>query len=260
VGRVSDLNTEHLLELLREGRPDEGEILEVLRNPFCTVEIAELVARTREWSTAHLVRERLAGFPGLPVGVALNLLATLPWLSLLHVGQNPRTPPVVRRRAERKLLERVQKMTLGEKVALARLAHRPLFAALIQCGDEPVALALLDNPRLVENDVLLLITSDRLPDPLVLAISRHRRWWSYYGVRRALTGHRQTPLPIALGLLVQLKRADLVALSGDHRAPGSVREAAGELLELERAGQRRVVQSRGDDGARGISDGTESVW
>jgi hypothetical protein len=260
VGRAADLNTEQLLAVVRDGGPDPVEILEVLRNPYCTIEIAELVASRREWASSHLVRERLAGFPGLSVGVALNLLATLPWLSLLHVGQNPRTPPVIRRHAEKKLVERVHTLALGEKVALARLAHRPLFRALIQSGDEPVSVALLDNPRLVENDILVMLNSDRLADSVVLLVSRHRRWGSYYGVRRALAAHRRTPLPIALGLLVQLKRVDLAGLAGDPRVEPRIREAAGDLLELERVGRRRVIQSRGDVAPRGLSDGTHRVW
>ncbi len=75
----------------------------------------------------HGVRELLAGFPGFNFCRALDLLATLPWVSLLTISQAPKTPPVVRRHAERKLVSQMLTMALGEKIALARRAHRALF-------------------------------------------------------------------------------------------------------------------------------------
>ena len=128
---ISTLNSDQLLDRVRRHDLDEPAILEVLRNPYCTVEIAELIAESRLWTTSYKVRERLAGTPGIPFARAANLLGTLPWLSLLLVAQEPATAPMVRRHAEKKLLEKIGKMTLGEKVALARRAHRPLFSKLI---------------------------------------------------------------------------------------------------------------------------------
>ena len=93
---ISSMNSHELLALVGERRLDGLEVLEVLRSPYCTPQIAELIAADRRFLTTHGVRELLAGYPGFNLSRALDLLATLPWVSLLNVAQNPRSPPVVR--------------------------------------------------------------------------------------------------------------------------------------------------------------------
>jgi len=237
--RVSELGSGALLERVSSGELDEGEVLEVLRNPHCTVEIAERVVMTPRWLSSHAVRERLVGFRGMPLGRALNLLPTLPWLSLLHLAQMPQAPPVIRRQAERRLLGRITTMTLGEKVAIARRAHRPLFRRLVTTGDESTLTALLDNPRLVETDVLVVINTGRPSAGLLTTVARHYRWGERYAVRRALAESPDAPLPVALAALVQLKVTDIARTARKIDLPDAVRSAAWALVEKRRLNSKR---------------------
>ena len=132
---ISRLDSQQLMRFVEHHDLDELEVLQVLRSPFCTAQIAERIASDPRLLDAYAVREKLAGFPGFTFGRALDLLSTLPWTSLLSLAQSPRTPPVVRRQAERKLLGLLVSMSLGEKIALARRAHRALFRVLIGTGD-----------------------------------------------------------------------------------------------------------------------------
>lgn len=229
--RIADLGPEELLDLVEQGDLDELQVLDVLRNSYCSVEVARVVANNRAWLSSHLVRERLAGFRGLPVGTALNLLPTLPWLSLLHVAQSPKVPPAVRRHAERQLLVRLQRMALGEKIALARMAHRPLFRPLLDLPDAQVHEALLDNPKTVENDVVLMLARLEQGSGLFPIILRHRRWGASYAVKRAIARAPRAPLPLALSSLVHLKKPDLEDIVGTGSAVPEVRAAAQALLE-----------------------------
>jgi len=242
MGRIADMATTELLELVRTGELDEGAVLEILRNPYCTPEVAEHILGNRRWLSSHVVRERLAGFPGVGFSRALGLLANLPWLSLLHLAQNPRTPPMVRRHAERRLLNHLPQMALGEVIALARLAHRPLLRALIATDQPRVQLALLDNPRLVENDVLLLLNREGIGAEVLLAVTRHRRWGRAHAVRLRMVVHPALPLPVALSLLVELGPVELRDLSARPDVPEPVRTAAAELAE------RKGSASQGDGG------------
>ncbi len=228
---IADLGPVALLELVERGELDELQVLDVLGNPYCSVEVARLVATNRSWLTSHLVRERLAGFRGLPVGTALNLLPTLPWLSLLHVAQSPKVTPVVRRHAERQLLIRLQRMALGEKVALARMAHRQLFRQMLELSDSRVYEALLDNPRTVENDVVLMVARLEQGSRLFSIILRHRRWGASYAVKRAIVRAPQAPLPLALSSMVHLRKPDLNEIAGAAGTMPEVRDAAQALLE-----------------------------
>ncbi|MGD8440315.1 MAG: hypothetical protein PVG53_07250, partial [Holophagae bacterium] len=84
--RIADLSSRQLLELVRNGGLDDFATLAVLRSPFCTPQIAELVAADRQRLATRAVRETLAGFPGLNNAQVLNLLGSLPWTSLLAVA------------------------------------------------------------------------------------------------------------------------------------------------------------------------------
>ncbi len=230
MARIGDLNSEQLLALVRAGDLGPQEILQVLRNPFCTIEVAQLAAESPRWLSAHAVRERLAGFRGLPLPHALNLLATLPWLSLLDLAKAPETPPVVRRHAEHRIENQLSQMSLGEKVALARQAHRPLFKHLLAAREAMVLIALLNNPRLIENDILVALNTTEVPADFTTALARHPRWGQYYRVSLALAECPHTPLPIALSSLVRLQLRDISRVATHPKVPEKVRAGARRLL------------------------------
>jgi hypothetical protein len=256
---ISDLDSKGLLDLVRSRQLDELEILKVLRSPFCTVQIAEEIASDRRALDGHGVRERLAAFPGFNFGRALDFLGTLPWTSLLSIAQSPKTPPVIRRQAERKLVGQIQSMTLGEKIALARRAHRAIFKVLITTGDGQVLSALLDNGRLVENDILVMLNTVKPPPEFFAELARHRRWGQYFRVRRALVECPNTPYPLALSVLVQLPKADLKRALVRPDIPDNVRNAAEALLEREAQGMRRVIDFSVYDGDGGAAQPPEDL-
>ena len=254
---ISELDSAGLLEALRRHQLDEIEILQVLRSPFCTAQIAEEVASDPGLMGTHEVREKLAGFPGFTFGRALDLLATLPWTSLLSLSQSPRTPPVVRRHAERKLLAQLASMTLGEKIALARRAHRAIFPALINSDDGQVLCALLNNARLVENDILVILNTSNPPREFFSELASHRKWGPYIRVRRTLVVCPRTPLPLALSVLVQLSLPELRRVLDFPDLSEKVRDAARSLIDREASGHRRVIEFSGDDSDGGCAQPPE---
>lgn len=232
--RIAELASDELLELVRTGGLDELQILEVLRSPFCTPQIAESVASSREHLGTQAIREKLAGFPGLSNAQALGLLGSLSWSSLIAVAQTPKTPPLIRRQAERKLIYQIPTMTLGEKIAMARRAHRALFPGLIARADEKILTALLDNPRLVENDLVVLINTGEPPVTFISTVARHFRWSKNFAVRRAIVACSLSPLPLALSILVQLPRSEQKRMAEREDVPDRVRSAAEALVARDR--------------------------
>jgi hypothetical protein len=257
---ISTLDSERLMEFVDGHQLDELEVLQVLRSPFCTARIAERIASDPRLLDAHAVREKLAGFPGFTFGRALDFLGTLPWTSLLSLSQSPRTPPVVRRQAERKLLAQLATMALGEKIALARRAHRAIFQVLIGTGDGQVLSALLNNPRLVENDILVILNTCEPPPEFFGELAGHRKWGPYIRVRRGLVECEHTPLPVALSVLVQLSLTELRRVLERPDLPERVREAAQSLLDREASGERRVIEFSGDDSDGGGAQSPEGLW
>ena len=229
--RIAELGSDELRALVGSGMLDDFQILDVLRSPYCTPQIAEMLASNREHLGTQAVREKLAGFPGLNNAQAINLLGSLSWASLIAVAQTLQTPPLVRRQAERKLILQVPSMSLGEKIAMARRAHRALFPALIAVGDDKILTALLDNPRLVANDLVVIINTGEPPIDFVTAVARHHKWGKIYGVRRAIVECPTSPLPLALSVLVQLPQSDRKRIAEREDLPERVRSAAASLWD-----------------------------
>lgn len=253
------MNGDQLRRLVAAGELDPLDAAAVLRNPYCPVEVAEQIADSSALLDLHGVRELLSGFRGMPLSRAMSLMATLPWVSLLNLARRPSTPPQVRRQAERKILERTPRMALGEKIALARRCHRPLIRPLIVDAEARVLEALLDNGRLVENDVLLMLNTRSPPPELCRAVAGHRRWGACYRIRRALVESPATPLPVALSVLVQLRLSDLAALARKPGVPAPVRAASAALKEKKERGLEGMVRSPGDHARRPVREPPEDL-
>jgi hypothetical protein len=151
-------------------------------------------------------------------------------------------------------------MSLGEKIALSRRAHRAIFKVLIGLGDGQVLSALLNNPRLVENDILVILNTSEPPPEFFTDLARHQKWGPYLRVRRALVECPHTPLPVALSVLVQLPVGELRHAEARRDLPEKVREAVVSLLEREAQGLRRVIEFSGDDSDGGGAQSPEGLW
>jgi len=228
---LQEMNTEELLHYLSRHEISERDAITILRSPFCTAEVASKLMENHRNLSAHRVRELLCQVGGMPTPTLMDLISTLPWLSLVHLAQDARTPPVIRRRAERRLLQRIPRLSLGERIALARRCHRELFLSLFDSGDEKIIEALLSNPRMTEADLSSAILRLDLPPSFYSALIRHPKWSCRRGLRMVLARNPATPLPLALSALAELGLKELETIRSDRATPERVRDAATDLMK-----------------------------
>jgi hypothetical protein len=100
-------------------------------------------------------------------------------------------------------------LAVGVRRAAARGRDRFLLDRLLHDRDHRVIRLLLDNPRIVEQDVVRVAAMRPTRPEVLEVIARHRRWASRYLVRRALIFNPYTPVPIGRGLLPTLMAQDL---------------------------------------------------
>ncbi|MGD8376494.1 MAG: hypothetical protein PVF68_10175 [Acidobacteriota bacterium] len=235
--RLARAPADYLEGALRNPALDEDLVVLMLRNRAAPGALIERIARDERYRGSHEVRAGLVSHPASPRGVAMNLVHLLYWRDLARAADDPRVPPPVRRVAVRVLESRMEEMTLGERIALARAAGRSVILALRRSREPRVVEALLDNPRIVEEDAVFLASRTDVPADVLGALARSRRWSPRYPVRLALVHNERSPVGIVLGLLTGLLRRDLEGLLVSHGGPPVIRFAAERVLRA-RAGAR----------------------
>ena len=215
---------EHLGEL------DVPAVRQILRNPFLTKEVLELLLGQPRLTAIYEVRKGLVRHPRTPQIHGLRLVSTLFWRDLMELGLEAKVSPVVRRAAERQLVNRLSSLAVGEKMAIGRRAGHGILQQLRFDGDPRVIGALLENPRMTQGVLLPLVNHEAASPEILRLIAENRRWGTQYPIRLAVARNSRTPPVISVSLLPRLKRMDLRSIAQDRRLHAAVRRRASELI------------------------------
>jgi hypothetical protein len=131
------------------------------------------------------------------------------------------------------LLQRIQHLSVGEKIALALKGGQELRSILLKDPNKEVVLSVLKNPKMTETEVEMLAHSRNAPEEALRAICRNREWTKNYNIIFALVNNPKTPPGLSVPFVTSLRTKDLVILEKNKNVPEAVRAAA-----------RRLVQSR----------------
>lgn len=232
------LTSDHLRELTMR------EVRQILLNPYVTAEVIEELSAARHLLAGYDMRRAIARHRRAPEVVALRFLPGLFWRDLLEIVLDVRLRPSVRRAAEKYLVQRLPRLTVGEKISLARRGGGEVMAQLRRDPNLRVIGAWLDNPRLTEQLVVLLAAGATSPRVLDL-VAKSERWGRRYEVRAALGRNAATPFRAAFALLPTLRRDDVAAIAHDERQSTVVRNRAAELLA---SWQRPAVDGEAENG------------
>lgn len=212
-------------------RLSESDVLRCLRHPYSGEAVVAEVLAAPGLLSSREVRKAVALHPAAPRAEALRLLEDLPWRDLVDVGREARTPAPVRSSANRRILEKLPKLSLGEKAALARIADRALVGPLLDDGEVDVMAALLSNPRLVEEDLTAWLLVRHPKEGSLVHLASNERWMARTAVRTAVLLSPRTPRAISLSLLRASVRSVLERLSMDPSADPLLAACARTLLE-----------------------------
>ncbi|GAB4372171.1 MAG: hypothetical protein Kow0062_08310 [Acidobacteriota bacterium] len=119
--------------------------------------------------TTRAVRAPLAHAPH-PAEVR-EFADSAPWRLVAEASVDVRVAPATRRVLDEGLAARVDALTLGERIALARLAGPRTRRALLAAGDRPVLQAMLSHPRLDTGERTLVLDRLRGRQPVPEAAS-----------------------------------------------------------------------------------------
>lgn len=219
-------------------------VLQILRNPRVTPDLIDQIAQNRNWLREYRIRAAVAVHPRTPRVIAVLILSSLGWRDLARVAERPTVAPQIRRMAERRLTIALEEMAQGERTSLARIAGRGVLSALCADDSARVIAALLQNQRMLENDVLRVTSRRSASGPVLRAIARNERFGRRREVQKAIVSHPNTPSPVALRLLQNLGEADLREVLRAARLPRLIEMAASRLLHEPAARRGRARSLR----------------
>ena len=141
--------------------------------------------------------------------------------------------PEVRKRLS--TLQRIATLGVSARIQLAMRGNREERFILIRDSCKVVALAVLESPKVAENEVEIFAAMRNVREVVLRAVTLRRKFLKNYGVVKALVNNPRTPLDVTLPLLNHLLVNDLRWLSANKNVPDTVRKLATKLYRQKKA-------------------------
>ena len=223
---------EELRDLL-EGKKDsltEEHVLSVLKNKNLTPEVLKGILAHPPFLVSYAVKKALVFLRATPQINAVHLIPHLYWMDLMEASIQMSLHPLVRHAAERRLLEKLPEMGIGERISLARRASRGVLMALRQDSEPRVIQALLQNRFLTEEMVLSMAGGTRTAPEILGILAYSPKWSVHYEVKKTLVLNPSTPPFIASFLVRKLRKTDIADLAGSRTIAPAIRNACQAML------------------------------
>lgn len=126
----------------------------------------------------------------------------------------------------------IRLLPVPARLKLTRGAPRLLRLILLRDSNAQVAVSVMQNNALSEQEVEQLAASRSVVEEVLEVIARRREWVGRYNITKALVLNPRTPLPTALRLVTKLSVRDLRDLGRDRNVPDAVRSTALRLYRI----------------------------
>jgi len=128
------------------------------------------------------------------------------------------------------LLQQISTMTVSQRVKFAMKGGSEARRTLIRDSNKVVQRAVLQSPRLTDQEVEAFASMTNLTDEILRMIGKNRNFRKNYNVVRNLLNNGKAPLDASLGLLPMLNPADLKKLGMNKNIPETLRATAVKLM------------------------------
>jgi hypothetical protein len=136
------------------------------------------------------------------------------------------------------LLQRISKMNVSQRVQFAIKGGSDARRTLIRDSNKVVQRAVLQSPRLTDQEVEAFASMSSLTDEILRLIANNRNFRKDYTVVRNLMNNPKTPLDVSLHMLPLLNVIDLKRLTTNKNIPETLRTTAAKLQRT-RAEQKK---------------------
>ncbi len=134
----------------------------------------------------------------------------------------------------RKVEKKMEEMSVTEKIRTAMLGNSMQRAVLIRATNKLVAAAVLDSPKLGDDEVIKFASSRQVSEDVLRRIAGRGSFLRLYDVKYNLVTNPKTPVAESLKLLNHLRENDVKKLPNSKNVPSAVRQAAQGLINKRR--------------------------
>ena len=127
------------------------------------------------------------------------------------------------------LIQRLAKMTVAQRVQFAMKGGSEARRTLIRDNNKVVQRAVLQSPRLTDQEVEAFASMSSLTDEILRLIANNRNFRKNYTVVRNLINNPKTPIDVSLHMLPILNPIDLKRLTTNKNIPETLRTSANKL-------------------------------
>jgi hypothetical protein len=166
-----------------------------------------------------------------PRHVSLPIARHLYTFELLQIALTPAVPADVKMAVEDAITMRLESISAGERLALAKRGSTRVTAALLFDREPAVMQAALVNPFMTEVWIVKAILSKHATAALVGEVSHHAKWSLRKEIRIALLKNDMTPLARVLAFAQSMSAPVLREVLATSRLNAKVKEYLTKELE-----------------------------
>jgi hypothetical protein len=241
-GPLEELLRSHDRDVLRRAATDprltEELALSLLTRRDLPQEAIEALAKNGAVMKHRKVIVAVVSHPRTPRHVSLPIARHLYTFELMQIALMPGIAADLKVSVEEGLIARMESISSGERVTLAKRGSTRVAAALLRDPEERVMLAALENPYLTESWIVKALLSADAPLALVNAVCHQGKWSLRRDVQVALLRNDNTPLAQAIAISDKLPSNVLREVLHNSRLEPNVKTYLLALLE------RRAHQPR----------------
>ncbi|HXE90320.1 MAG TPA: hypothetical protein VNK82_05075 [Terriglobales bacterium] len=132
-------------------------------------------------------------------------------------------------------LQKISRLTVGQRVQLAMKGNKDERFILIRDGSKVVSSAVLQSPKLSDAEVETFAAMKNVQESVLRDIARNRKFMKSSVVIKNLVNNPRCPLDLSLNLMNHLNLADLKSLSGNKNVPETLRKLALKQFKMKSA-------------------------
>jgi hypothetical protein len=214
----------------------EDLALVLLKRSDLTAQALDRLSKNGGLMKSRKVKLALVEHPRTPRHVSIPMVRHLFTFDLMQVALTPVVPADIKMAAEESLINRLERLSQGERLSLAHRASGRVAAELLHDPEPRVIHTALGNSRLTESAIIKALMRHDASAALVAAVCDDSRWSARREIRIALLRNDATPLDRALEFARSLPVALVREALHDSRLPAAAKESL--LNDVEERGKR----------------------